>query len=204
LLTAMLICCAVRPSWAAVEYGLSYYGNDVATVVPYTAGFALCIALSWVGLVRLPATNGAVHRLRRAVALVLGLMALIPLTPYRVDLVFDWLHTGAASVLFSIGFALGMWIALSQVRDRQAYVLLAVQTTAVAGICATVIGWIDYMIPSELGFQLALGALLIRGVRRLPIATAARSAVRPTPRELSRVSPRLPIPMRRDLQSSRA
>jgi hypothetical protein len=173
-LAAMLICCAVRPSWAAVRYGLSYYGNDFATVVPYTSGFAFCIALSAVGLVRLPTTAVTVHQLRRAVVLALGLMALIPLTPYRVDLFFDRLHTGAAAALFAIGYTLGIWIALRLIRDRRASMLLAVQTLAVIGICATIVGWTDYMIPCELGFQLALGGLLVRAVRRLPIAAQPR------------------------------
>jgi hypothetical protein len=172
-LAAMVVCCALRPSWVAVGCGLSYYGNDLATVVPYTTGFVLCISLSSIGLVRLPATTVTVRQLRRAVAVVLGVMALIPLTPYKVDLLFDWLHTGAATVLFAVGYTIGIWFALRLVRDRHAAVLLALQTASLIGICAAVVGWADYMIPSELGFQLAFGGLLVLGVRRLPIRAHA-------------------------------
>jgi len=166
-LAAMLACCAIEPSWLAVERGLSYYGTRLTTIVPYTAGFALCIGLTTIGLVGIRDGAVAFRRFRRAVALVLVLMAMIPLTPYSVDRVFDWLHIGVAAILFTVGFALGAGLALRLLRDRYGQMLFALQTVGFIAICAAQAGLNNYMIPSELCFQLAFVGLIVRGVRRL-------------------------------------
>ncbi len=162
----MLACCAIQPSWAAVKRGMSYYGNSVATGVPFGAGFAILISLSALGLAGLDCGSAPARRFRDAVAGLLALMAIVPLTPYAVDIVFDWLHMGIVTTLFLAGLALGAWLALG-LRDRLTVALFLIEAAAGISIFAAELGVQDYMIPSELVFQAAAFALVLRGIRRL-------------------------------------
>ena len=168
-LATMSVCWAIEPSWAAVRLGLSYYGSDLSTVGPYVIGFALCIGLSAFGLARIRTNAVGVRRFRRAVAVVLGLMALIPLTPYSVDHIFDWLHIGAAAALFTAGLTFGARLTFRLIRDRFAWALFGFQTISAVAIFAAQLGLNEYMIPSELSFQLSVVGLVVRGVRRLAV-----------------------------------
>lgn len=164
-LALMLCCCAIHPSWTAVKRGVSYYGNSVATGVPYGAGFGLLILLSALGLAGLERESAVGRRFRCAVTGVLGLMAVVPVTPYAVDEAFDWLHIGVVSVLFVAGMALGAWLAFG-LRDRTAVVLFSIESAAGISAFAAQLGLHDYMIPSELVFESAVFALVLAAIRR--------------------------------------
>ncbi len=165
----MLGCVAIEPSWLAVKRGLSYYGNEPSTVGPYAVGFAVCILLTAMGLRRLRPLALPARRFRSAAALVLALMVPIPLTPYTVDPIIDWLHQGAAAVLFSAGLIVAGWLALHCLRDRRAHLLFALQALTGVSILAAQAGLDDYMIPSELAFQLVFAALVVRAIRALGV-----------------------------------
>lgn len=170
-LAMMAVCWAIQPSRAALERGLSFYGNDRRTVVPYTAAFVLAIGLTAIGLRR--HRHGG-RRLRWAVAALVALMVPIPLTPYRVDTVFDWLHVGSSTVLFLAGLAVGGWLALCRLRRSTAHALFGLQAVAGIAILAAEIGLHAYMIPSEVVFQLVVAALVVLAIRRTaPAATDA-------------------------------
>ncbi|HWE82026.1 MAG TPA: hypothetical protein VG265_10270 [Gaiellaceae bacterium] len=164
-LATMLVCCAIRPSRAAVKAGLSYYGNDVMTAIPFVGGFVLCIGLTAAGIRRLGSLGPAVSRLRSGVSVILLLMLPVPLTPYRVDVIFDWLHLGAVSILFLVGLAFGGWLALHLLRDTLSLLVFALLTVAAVSIVTAQAGVDDYMIPSELLFQLLLVWLVVRSIR---------------------------------------
>ena len=163
----MLACCAIEPSWPALRCGLSYYGNGLPTVVPYVGGFALCIALSAAGLRRLRPHAVVSRKVRLSAATVLALMVPIPLTPFRLDPVLDWLHLGAASILFAAGLAIGGWLALACLDDARSRLLFALQCLAAMTMLTAEIGLDSYMIPGELAFQLLFAALLVRAIKRV-------------------------------------
>jgi hypothetical protein len=162
----MLGCLAIEPSRIAVKRGLSYYGNYVTTGVPYAIGFGSSITLTALGLARIQSEGAMVEPFRRGVAVLLALMASVPLTPYRVDLVFDWLHMGVAAALFASGLALGGWLVL-RLPDRLSRSLYVIESGAGIAIVTAQLGLHDYMIPSELVFQLATFALIVHGIRQL-------------------------------------
>ncbi len=197
-LVLMLSCCAIEPSWFAVKRGLSYYGNSVTTVVPYGAAFALSIVLTAFALARIEPRNDVARRFRRAVGGVLVLTAAVPLTPYAVDVIFDWLHIGVTTALFSSGLVLGGWIAL-RLRDRVAVAFYLVESAAGLTIVAGQVGLNDYMIPSELIFQAAAFALVAWGIRRLapdpqPVTRPGESAVLRGLYDAASALPRRPPP----------
>ena len=173
----MLSCLAIEPSWAAVRRGLSYYGNSGTTIVPYVLGFGLSIVMTALGLAQINPNDAAGKRFRRFVATVLALMLVIPFTPYRVDLIFDWLHIGAAAALFASGLVLGGWLAL-RLRDRLTRTLYLLESASALAIVAAQIGLNGYMIPTELWFQLTVFGLVLHGIRRL---TPRPSSGAPTP-----------------------
>ena len=168
----MLSCCAIQPSWLAVKRGLSYYGNSGATVVPYAIGFALSIVLTALALAQIETRSRAARRFRHAVAGVLALTAAVPLTPYAVDIIFDWLHIAVVTVLFGAGLVLGGWLVL-RLRDRVAFACYSVESAAGLSIAAAQVGLHRYMIPSELLFQGAAFALVAWGIRRLGVPQGA-------------------------------
>ncbi|HZP72506.1 MAG TPA: hypothetical protein VFA97_03910 [Gaiellaceae bacterium] len=170
-LMMMASCLAITPSQLAVKRGLSFYGNHLQTIVPYCLGFALCVGLTALGLRRLAPVDAFRTRLRIALGAVLILMSLIPLTPYSVDQIFDYLHTVFAATLFAAAASLGTWLALWVLRSRLAYWALAAQ--AVSGLFALTaqLGWHDYMIPSQLAFQVSFAVLVVLGlVKRSTLA----------------------------------
>jgi hypothetical protein len=165
----MLACYAIEPSARAVRLGLSYYGNHLVTLGPYVTGFGLCITLTIVGLRRMRAPDEAVRRFRSSVGVVTALMLPIPLTPYSIDPVFDWLHLSVVAVLFAAGYLLGAWLLLADRQDRVSQTLFTVQTLAAFAIVAAQFGLNDYMIPSELSFQVAVVGLVVRRLSRLAL-----------------------------------
>jgi hypothetical protein len=165
-LVMMGSCLAIKPSELAVKRGLSFYGNHLETIVPYAIGFALCIGLTAAAVARFSAGSSDGRRLRAALAAVLGLMALVPLTPYSVDLVLDYLHITISALLFALAFALGAWLGLRLLPKRVARAAFAVQAVAGSFALSAQLGWHDYMIPSQLVFQLALTVLVVLGIAR--------------------------------------
>ncbi len=86
--------------------------------------------------------------------------------------VFDWLHIGVVTALFLAGLALGAWLVFG-LRDRVTLVLFLIESAAGISAFAAQLGLHDYMIPSELAFQAAVFALVLRGVRRLTHPSAS-------------------------------
>jgi heme/copper-type cytochrome/quinol oxidase subunit 4 len=165
---AMMACClAIRPSALAVKRGLSYYGTHVETVIPYSVGFVLCVSLTGLAVARMRADSSPLRCLRLGLVGILALLAAIPLTPYNLDLVFDWLHLGFTTALFSLALVVGLWIGVRLPGDRLVRGLLCAQAAGGALVLASQVGVLDLMIPSQFLFQGAFGLLVVRALRLL-------------------------------------
>lgn len=160
LFAAMMgLCLLQRPAAEAVEGGLSYYGVHVDTAVPFVAGVAGCALLTAVAILWIDSGAPWLPRLRNAILTVLVLMIGVPATPYSVDIVMDWLHTGISVVLFVVALLVGGWIAVL-VRTFAAVVLVSLQALSGLVAGAAQIGLVALMIPSQLAFQFAFAALV--------------------------------------------
>ena len=174
----MLGCYAIEPSARAVRLGLSYYGNHLATVGPYSTGFGLCITLTILGLRRMRTSDAAVRRFRSSVGIVTASDA-----PDSTDAVQRRSDLRLASSQRRHG-ALRCRLSpravalLTDRHDRFAQTLFAVQTLAAFAIVAAQFGLNDYMIPSELCFQLAVVGLVVRQLRKLARLTSLQRGVR--------------------------
>jgi len=164
-------CVAARPSWLAVKRGLSFYGTHVDTVVPFALGIAAGAALTAIGLARIRSTEIGGRRFRRGAAVIVALTVLVPLTPYSVDPIVDYLHIGVSSALFAAAFAFGNWIAWWLLRHRVAVAFSTAQFLAGLLALSAQVGLSDLMIPAQLGFEAAFGALLVLGAAKVTSQT---------------------------------
>jgi len=170
-LAMMGACLAARPSLLALKRGLRFYGNDADTVVPFALGIAAGVARTALGLARIRATENGGRRFRRGAVSIVALTLLIPLTPYSVDPIVDYLHIGVSSALFAAAFFFGIWIAWRLLRHRVAVAASTAQFLAGLLALSAQVGWSDLMIPAQLGFEVACGALLVLGAAK--VATQA-------------------------------
>jgi hypothetical protein len=164
----MMACClAIRPSALAVKRGLSYYGTHVETVIPYTVGFALCVSLTGLAVVRMRADSRPLRSLRLGLVGILALLVAIPMTPYDLDLVFDWLHLGFTTALFGLALVVGWWVAVRLPGDSLVCGLVGAQTSGALLVLASQVGLLGLMIPSQFLFQIAFALLVVRALRLL-------------------------------------
>jgi hypothetical protein len=105
---------------------------------------------------------------------VLTLMAFIPLTPYNLDIVFDWLHIGATTLLFAATLAVGAWLVARVIRARSARFIFLLEAVTAVAVLAAQAGMHPYMLPSELAYQLLVTCLIVQAMRSL--AAEAREA----------------------------
>jgi hypothetical protein len=176
---AMMGCClAIDPSRLAIKRGFSYYGTHLDTIVPYSVGFALCAFFTARALSRMERDALHVQRLRTVMTLILTLLVAIPLTPYSVDMVFDWLHIGLTAFLFAVAFMAGAWLAFRVVGDPLAHGLLGAQLAGGGLSLASQVGALDYMIPGQFVFHMAFSVLLVRALLHAPGLTPVFQATR--------------------------
>jgi hypothetical protein len=159
--TAMVACCwLIKPSQKALRVGVSYYGTQLETAGALVLGCAGCVALTAVALAAVRSRAPWFRRLRLGVGVVLALMMAIPLTPYSIDIVVDWVHIGIAATLFAVAYALGGWIAFRVRRTPFTLLLLLGQSTAAYWAAAAELGAVGWMLPSQMVFELTFAALV--------------------------------------------
>ena len=158
---AMVACCwLIKPSQKALKVGLSYYGTQLETAGALVLGCAGCVTLTAVALAAAQPGAPWFQRLRRGVGVVLVLMMAIPLTPYSIDIVVDWVHIGIASTMFAVAYALGGWIAFRVRRTPFTLLLLLGQSAAAFWAAAAELGAVGWMLPSQMVFELTFAALV--------------------------------------------
>ena len=158
---AMVVCCwLIKPSHKALKVGLSYYGTQLETAGALVLGCVGCVALTALALTAVRSRAPWFRRLRLGVGVVLVLMMAIPLTPYSIDIVVDWLHIGIASTLFAVAYALGGWIAFRVRCTPFTLLLLLGQSTAAFWAAAAELGVVGWMLPSQMVFELTFAALV--------------------------------------------
>jgi hypothetical protein len=158
---AMVACCwLIKPSHKALKVGVSYYGTQLETAGALVLGCAGCVALTAVALTAVRSRAPWFRRLRLGVGVVLVLMMAIPLTPYSIDIVVDWVHIGIAATLFAVAFALGSWIAFRVRCTPFTLLLLLGQSTAAFWAAAAEAGVVGWMLPSQMVFELTFAGLV--------------------------------------------
>ena len=167
---AITLCVLLQPQGLRLDFGLSYYGSQPLTVLPFALGVGGGALLLWSSAgFELP---GFLRRTMRLFAICLvGVL----LTPYRAGPVFDDLHTAIGSLAFLLALLQVAWIA-ARYRPRGVHLLdLALQL--VAGVACAL--WVPtktgYLLEAQLVFLAAWANSMLRIVDR-PAAAAAEGA----------------------------
>lgn len=170
LAAAMLaVCIVIRPQSLRVNYGVSYLGISLSTIVPYAVallGAALCVWRASDLLAELD-HGPVISRLMKVMALQLvGLL----LTPYTR---FDAAHIFFGSTLFLMELGLA-FLAIRWLGDGDRRIPVLTGIMVASGIAAA------YFLPQKQGFelqaqlvfQLAFWMLVIRLLRGLQLEPA--------------------------------
>ncbi len=91
----------------------------------------------------------------------------MPLTPYGVDLVLDYLHIGVTAALFTTALVFAVWLAFGLLRRRLAAGAVAVQVAAGLLALSAQVGLNDLMIPAQVVFDVAFALVLVLAAGRL-------------------------------------
>ncbi len=160
----LLIAIFMTPEAFDNNHGLSYYGEHVATAIPYGLGFLLAGFFLTKAASTLPTNPQPFKVLAKGIEVVVILMIAVFLTPDTISTFFNWAHYIAAASLFIVELGLAIWLVVGWQRDWLVVGLLAIQFMAGITAMLSQLHVIYYLSEGILLFQLAFGLLLIHEV----------------------------------------
>lgn len=161
----LVVCVALRPEGLGVNDGISYYGIIGETLPFYLVSllgasmFSLLAAI----LISLP----DLRPLRYGLLAFALLTTVIALTPYILLPFLDWLHTIAGIVAFTAQVALSFWLLAKLQWIGGALLLVILEIVAGVFSLVYVLPSHGFLIQSQIGFQMAYGALIFYSFRKL-------------------------------------
>lgn len=153
------------------EGGVSNYGVNARTIVPYSLAFLLCagLVLQAARSIRPPAPGRVLLHLRFVLHAYAGLMLLVLATtyPYKLNATLTDLHDLTAILSFWFETIASGWLFLAGVRGITTASLLAAQVVGFGLSLATLVGAIHLLFIAQMVSGLAFGLLLIITAREL-------------------------------------
>ena len=158
----LIPCIFLVPEIFRQDLGISNYGINRLTVVPYTLGFVTSAYFTWRSAQK---TKRAGFR-RNLIFVAILQLGLLAVPDSQTDLI-RYLHIAIGMVLFTTEFFVAAWLTLYVRREFNDYALLILQ--ALAGFSAFLsLGQIlPFEAPSQLVFQITFGIICIRAARAL-------------------------------------
>jgi hypothetical protein len=163
----LLVCVALRPDGLGANDGISYYGIFRQTVVPYAVALLGPGYFTWTALRTAADFTPAPAYLRRMADVLAASSVLVVLTPYDANLVFDWVHTLAGTLLFALQLVLGLRLLGWSGGDGWTTGLLVAQFVSGVFCAVYVLPKHGFLLQGQVVFQVAFSALLIRITRLL-------------------------------------
>jgi hypothetical protein len=165
LLVMIILCVLLSPRFlfSHNEGGISNYGVNSRTVVPYSLAFGLSAGLLYLAAYELPKKMG--ERSRRAIyttSATLLLAVLLTTYGYKTSALRDHLHTTATIVAFIFQMGAGIWIARSLRPGTLSSVLLVIQATTFLIVLLTFFGLLHFLFIAEVLTIFSYGSLLVR------------------------------------------
>jgi hypothetical protein len=164
----LVLCVVLIPRFAleADEGGVSNYGVNDLTVVPFSVAFVLSAAL----LLRTGRSLRPAVGLRRAglgFEAVAWLQVLVALStyPYKLDLVLADVHLGSAILYFGAELALVVWLVLAVSPSRWHTALGAWWFAGLAVTVATLLGFLHVLLVGQAMMATGFAAVTIAVVR---------------------------------------
>jgi hypothetical protein len=167
LFGGLLMCVVLKPHGLIANDGISYYGTFRRTVVPYAIALIGSGLFTWRALYWAAPAWPAPPYVRGMASGLAAMSAGVVLTPYSVNLMFDWVHTLLGAAVFVLQLVLGARLLGWTGGDSWAACLLLAQFASGVLSAIFVLPKHGFLIQGQLAFQLAFAALLIRSVRLL-------------------------------------
>jgi hypothetical protein len=154
-----LVCISLVPKGLWENYGLSDYGLDPLTLVPYALALLLCGYFLFKAAAALPKEKRSLSSVMRVMAvLILGILV----TPPEPDSDLQLIHDCLAMLLFGSQFLMAAWLAGVEMRDLASGMLFgAVLVFGLVSLFAF-LGMINVFLEGQLLFQLGFAELTIR------------------------------------------
>lgn len=155
----------LRPDSLTVNHGLSFFGVEPATILPYAFALLLC---GWF-VFRTAQVLSSEPGVSQAAAI--WLMALLPpllgilLTPYSINPTFGDLHELFGTILFLLQLVLVGWLLVVAQRDWLAYLLMAGQIIGGVVALLSLNNSLMFEIQGQLVFQFGFTLSVARFLR---------------------------------------
>jgi hypothetical protein len=159
------VCVIIEPRFVLKqnEGGASNYGIHWATTLPYSLAFLLCSAFILRAANFISSGSKSLRQFRNILLTTACLLifALLTTYPYKINSVFDDLHTVSAIALCCSGVAMAAWMTLRIVNDRVSLILLAIELAGFLVSAFTFFGVTHLLFVGELITGLSFGLILI-------------------------------------------
>lgn len=162
LFGGLLMCVVLKPRGLSANDGISYYGIFRRTVVPYAIALLGSGMFTWRALRWAAPASPAPAYVRGMAGCLAAMSAGVVLTPYSLNLVFDWVHTILGAAVFILQLVLGAQLLGWTGGDAWITGFLLIQLASGVFCAVFVLPKHGFLIQGQLAFQLAFGALLIR------------------------------------------
>jgi hypothetical protein len=165
----MLACCLIVPEYFLGPGGVSNYGADRRTIVPYTAGFLAASGFAYAAARHYPRDTPRTAAVSRGITLFAVLLALTMAStfPYQLAPLYYWIHAAIGSLLMGWLVLFGAWLALAENRNVLTLLLLAALVVASSVAAYSFFGPGRLLSHGQVGAVLAFGLLLIAQARRV-------------------------------------
>lgn len=169
LYAGLLICVILKPAGLATNDGISYYGVQAETILPYA--FALLGGAYFALRASHQLDSEAWRLLRLALQVYALLIAGLVITPYAAGRWVDYLHTACGSALFFLQLVLSGWLIWKLHKIWWSVVLSFVELAA-GILCALYLNPTHgFLLQFQVLFQLAFGLLLILNLQKMTLSS---------------------------------
>lgn len=157
----LLVNILLFPSVVYSNQGISHFGVQAKTIFSYGVGFLACSYLTLLAAHAIPARNHQTITLKRALILLSLLLFAILLTPFSLNVFFDWSHMIVAGLLFSFELVFSAWL----LRNRSDVInrcLFAIQVAGSLSAGFSLLNTVELMFIGQLVVEIAFSILLVR------------------------------------------
>lgn len=159
------ICVAILPSGLKANAGFSYFGVSVKTIIPYTIGLIFLSIYHYPGKAKFP------YKIQYVLKLISFLLVGLVLVPYSVSNLFNDIHIGIGSTIFSLQLILSI---LFYVYSRKASFLYLLVIQISFGLACTlfVTSKTGYLLQFQILYQIAFMTGYLNFLKYLKIKTS--------------------------------
>jgi hypothetical protein len=160
----LVVCYLLEPHAPTQKEGISYYGNYLHTLVPYTVAFIASGLFTFGAATTMRAVSTELRRLKMALYILAILLICLTLVPSLYNSFVGLVHVGIGSGIFLDQMAIGLWFVRRRAGNFIDYGLVAVMIASGGAAGLSVPDVIDVMFVSQVIYEVAAGVLIVRAL----------------------------------------